>query len=468
MLRHALAQRTPHALARTQRRFQSYDMDQVPGPGEDESAGIWSTGQSPDLVLHSAAFGIPKQRVERDPKTKQPGMLSVVADFLIGGSGPAPVNKERGPKFEVPESIAAMHGKGMQSTIRSEGRIVQTRLTSRQVGEDAYFLRQDALGIADGVGGWAARANASPALFSRLLMHFCHAELDRIDRDCHQAEELGDYNSAHQIWLNSDPVDVMQIAWERCVRASKREGIMGSSTALLAILRGKELRIANVGDCVLMLIRDGKLIFRSTEQQHSFNFPLQLGMMDATNESVSLAAALCQHRSGVIADGALDEEPPGLGEEVHHALHPNQPADATHGWDTPERDAGRWGLTVQEDDVILLATDGLLDNLFDEDIVEQVQHLVHRSRTDPEFTHSEVDLPTAISETLCRSAKAASEDSRLVTSPFQQQANEEGMYYVGGKNDDITVLTSVVARPPEPEDEDEAVTGGYASAAMYH
>ena len=42
------------------------------------------------------------------------------------------------------------------------------------------------------------------------------------------------------------------------------------------------------------------------------------------------------------------------------------------------------------------------------------------------------------------------------------------MYYVGGKNDDITVLTSVVARPPEPEDEDEAVTGGYASAAMYH
>ncbi len=27
--------------------------------------------------------------------------------------------------------------------------------TSIQVGEDAYFTRQDAMGVADGVGGWS-------------------------------------------------------------------------------------------------------------------------------------------------------------------------------------------------------------------------------------------------------------------------------------------------------------------------
>ncbi len=36
-----------------------------------------------------------------------------------------------------------------------------------QVGEDAYFVRDDAMGVADGVGGWASsnrekRASASP------------------------------------------------------------------------------------------------------------------------------------------------------------------------------------------------------------------------------------------------------------------------------------------------------------------
>ena len=44
-------------------------------------------------------------------------------------------------------------------------------LKSVQVGEDAYFIRSDSLGVADGVGGWSGKKGADPALFSRLLMH---------------------------------------------------------------------------------------------------------------------------------------------------------------------------------------------------------------------------------------------------------------------------------------------------------
>ncbi|PWN35166.1 protein serine/threonine phosphatase 2C [Meira miltonrushii] len=256
-----------------------------------------------------------------------------------------------------------------------DGRVIKERLRSVQVGEDAYFLRPDALGVADGVGGWASRPGADPALFSRLLMHFCAVELSRYDG---------------LTWASVDAVEVMHRAWERCVRASRREGILGSSTALIGILRGEELRIANMGDCVLMIIRGGEMMFRSTEQQHSFNFPVQLGMMGDTTDTIK--------------------------------KHPD--------WDEPRRDAGRWTVRVKAGDIIVVGSDGLMDNLFDEDIIEEID----ASNFSPQM----------VSEALCSRAKAVSEDSRAISSPFQQRAMEEGLNYVGGKHDDISVLVCLV------------------------
>ncbi|KAI3623654.1 hypothetical protein CBS14141_003353 [Malassezia furfur] len=425
-------------------------------------AGVPST----PYVFHSAAYGIPKHRVKKTPQTrgKSQSMFGPIADFLIGGgeaSRAPPPPPEEEEEAVLPSEVDYLRGKGLHSAIRDKGRIVHTRLQSQQVGEDAYFLKSDALGIADGVGGWASSKRADPALFSRLLMHFCYAELSQLDAACAKQSEApdaageagADDDDAVARWNNVDPVMVLQTAWERCVRASKREGIMGSSTALLAMLRGNELRIANLGDCVLMLIRQNEMIFRSAEQQHSFNFPLQLGMMDATVESVSLASALCQHRDGNIPDGALDDELPDVNERLNHVLHSFDGKSDKTEWDSPVEDAGYWALHVQDGDIVIMASDGLLDNLFDEDIVERVEEIVNhfeaKSDNEPE---SKVDLPYMISESLCRMAKAASEDPRLLTSPFQQQANEEGIYYVGGKNDDITVLTATIAlhEPLEP------------------
>jgi hypothetical protein len=70
---------------------------------------------------------------------------------------------------------------------------------SVQVGEDAYFVRDNAMGVADGVGGWSRTrtsllyfltsaypypysdspkgAPSPSALFARRLMHFCSAEV---------------------------------------------------------------------------------------------------------------------------------------------------------------------------------------------------------------------------------------------------------------------------------------------------
>ena len=148
-------------------------------------------------------------------------------------------------------------------------------------------------------------------------MHFLYAELQQLDETlCQSLDDPQGMDDVLSEWFMCNPVDVLQRAWERCVRASKREGILGSSTALAAILRGDELRIANMGDCVLFLIRNGKLIFRSAEQQHSFNYPLQLGMMDATVESVMLSRALCMHRSGRIPAGAHDMDLPDVNDSM--------------------------------------------------------------------------------------------------------------------------------------------------------
>mgnify|MGYP007025155928 FL=1 len=42
------------------------------------------------------------------------------------------------------------------------------------------------------------------------------------------------------------------------------------------------------------------------------------------------------------------------------------------------------------------------------------------------------------------------DDPRVMCSPFQQHANEEGMYYVGGKSDDVTVLAGLIAEQQRP------------------
>ncbi|EGG10268.1 uncharacterized protein MELLADRAFT_115584 [Melampsora larici-populina 98AG31] len=242
---------------------------------------------------------------------------------------------------------------------------------SQQIGEDSYFLRNDSLGVADGVGGWSGKPGANSAWFSNQLMHHCSFELSRYENT--EDEVFVDHQSI-------DPVEILQIAYEKSLHESKQEGIIGSTTALVAILRDDELRIANLGDCCCSIIRGNDYIFRSEEQQHSFNYPVQIG---------------------------------------------------TNSKSTPLKHAQRYTIKVQKDDIVILSSDGLVDNLFDEDILEEV-------------IKYKPCVPEKVSESLALRAKTVSIDQFAVASPFSQRANEEGIHYVGGKNDDISVLVAVV------------------------
>ncbi|KAG0061960.1 hypothetical protein BGZ89_011042 [Linnemannia elongata] len=186
---------------------------------------------------------------------------------------------------------------------------------SVQVGEDSYFRRHDALGVADGVGGWSGTTGANPALYSRKLMHYAFVELEKYDN----IEEDAFYD-----YFNVNPVQILQKSYEQSARDAKKEGLIGSSTACLAILRDDELRIANLGDCGVSIIRRNEFIFRTEEQQHSFNYPYQLG---------------------------------------------------TGSTDSPT-DAQVFTVKVESGDIVVMGTDGIFDNLFDEDILEEVVRCV--------------------------------------------------------------------------------------------
>ncbi|KAI8068526.1 phosphatase 2C-like domain-containing protein [Gongronella butleri] len=254
---------------------------------------------------------------------------------------------------------------------------------SEQMGEDAFFRRNDAIGVADGVGGWAGTNQAAdPAYFARQMMHHAYVELERFDN----VDDPCFYN-----YDDVDPVQILQKSYDESMQQAQLQGIVGSCTACLAVLRHDELRIANLGDCGISVIRQNDYVFRSEEQQHSFNFPYQLGTGS-----------------------------------------PDQP-----------KDAHVFNIKVEKNDIIIMGTDGLYDNLFDKDILSII-----RSQITP-YMHPGSNKvfqfePQRLSDALAMRAKTVSDNKRNIDSPFQTRAMDEGFYYQGGKKDDISVVVAVV------------------------
>lgn len=158
----------------------------------------------------------------------------------------------------------------------------------------------------------------------------------------------------------------------------------GSSTACLVTLRGGVLRCANVGDSGFLVLRRGAAVARSRPMQKGFNFPVQLG------------------NSGRCAR-------PDCAEET--------------------------AFPVEAGDLLVLATDGFLDNVFPEEAAE----IVHRTVAGPE----EVRLDGLAARFMDRAMRNSLD--RFRETPFSAAARVAGVPNVfGGKVDDITVVLGLV------------------------
>ena len=260
-------------------------------------------------------------------------------------------------------------------------------------GEDAYFSLPSSWGVFDGVGGWADQG-VDPGLFSRQLANQTGMALEAQGAPA------------------ADPLRALQQGLARTTE-------VGSSTACVVCLTADgRLRTLNVGDSGFRVLRAERgaaaaaaaavapsvaapaaaleVVHRSAEQQHYFNCPLQLG---------------------------------------------------TGSRDRPEHGA-RELLEVRDGDLILMATDGVFDNLFDDEIAALLA---------PPLASG--DSAQQLAEHVARSAVAAAVHPTRRT-PFAASARAHGYKHDGGKLDDVTVVCVRVIEAEAEADGAGAEGGG--------
>lgn len=139
-----------------------------------------------------------------------------------------------------------------------------------EAGEDAWFVTNLAVGIADGVGGWRNKRGCDDAgLYSRMLMSNV--------RELVEEDEPADRTPARGVvWQPQSSLHPQQLLSQAYERMDVE--IMGSTTACVVCLQDGTLHGTAIGDSGFLVIRPGVgVLYRSPEQQHYFNCPLQLG-----------------------------------------------------------------------------------------------------------------------------------------------------------------------------------------------
>jgi len=258
-------------------------------------------------------------------------------------------------------------------------------------GEDALMITDSRSGrqsaaVADGVSSWSKRGVDAGA-YSSVLVTAAREFLMSLSAD-KEEDGLGD-----------------RVAQNAIGRAHEAAKVPGSATFVVASLQHSTavLDVANVGDSGIRVVREGAVVLATTQKQHQFEMPYQLActaFADVKDQFDSAADAECL------------------------------------------------SFTVQEGDWIVLASDGLYDNMYDEELV---QILSGSSEPDP-FTAAQ-----AIAREVARRANEHSRDQKWATpyaAALAAEKEEKAQFKkpswmkrsapTGGKLDDITVVIAKV------------------------
>lgn len=266
-------------------------------------------------------------------------------------------------------------------------------------GDDAMLVSENMIGANDGVGAWAQRERGHAPLWSRLILHFWAL-----------AAEGDKYGGADD---KPDPVKYLDEAYERTKEAlSEPNDWQGTTTACSALLHYAKngdtrplLYVTQLGDCKCLVVRpeERSVIFSTKEQWHYFDCPRQLG---------------------------------------------------TNSPDTPKVNAILSEVEVRENDIVLTMSDGVTDNLWEEEISDYVVDALQTWKEKTKDGGHEFDEGTTgsfaegmryVAQELVLEARKIAEDP-FASSPFMERAVEEGLAIEGGKLDDISVVAALVKR----------------------
>lgn len=296
----------------------------------------------------------------------------------------------------------------------------QKRQQRPDSGQDAYFVTRvgsgsngTAFGVADGVGGWAEHG-VDPADFSHGLCSY-------------MAEGALEWEEGRL-----GPLELLKYGFRRTTEDPTIRG--GGSTACVAVAdHNGRMFVANLGDSGFVQLRSGTVHHYSNPQTHAFNTPYQM--------SITPPEIL---RQAIIFGGMPLHDGPERADLADHKLR--------HG------------------DVLVLATDGVWDNLDAQEVLRIVTHEMSRagawertvqrgyvvtnkiaeqvqSSSEPTRT-----LQNRIAAAIVGEAKNASMDSKR-DGPFAKAWQREAPFdrYQGGKVDDITVLVIICVEQAMPK-----------------
>lgn len=382
--------------------------------------------------------------------------------------------------------------------------------------EDAYFTHSKAVGIADGVGGWA-RFGIDCSKFSNELMKRClifcknFEKMRKFTIDLVRSTEFqsnfGDiYKSiasemkARRLHSNSfcnlqqggeslhsksnsskdifnDSMDILSDKSQKTNRVKSPFSLdpkiiikdsctkmkhCGSSTICVATVQNRHLRVANLGDSGMLLLRyntalqQSRVILCTKDQNHAFNTPFQVAKIPAD----------CYKLFKTKESSKVSKETNTLIEQTFY--------------NDPPESADTYQARLNLNDIVILGTDGLFDNLFLDDILDVVDDYVTdllKDRgllrpIDPTtlftnkntFTLKRWFTETDAKELSIKLSKAARSRSKSfqVFSPFEKKCNDflettsesrkstasartpEISLWQGGKKDDIGVVVAFV------------------------
>ena len=176
------------------------------------------------------------------------------------------------------------------------------------------------------------------------------------------------------------------------------------------------------------MLRNGQCVFQTGEQQHYFNCPFQLGM----------------------------------------------------GSDDRPEDADYYVLEdLEQNDVIVAATDGVWDNLYEAEMSHIIKSASALAPTASDSSAQSDSSPETVARAIAEASHLHGKDDRFL-SPFTVNAQRHGLTFSGGKLDDVTVVVSRVCdispRPKQAPSSKSAAKGppgkrqlraggGYAAAA---
>ncbi|POM85063.1 Protein phosphatase 2C family protein [Cryptosporidium meleagridis] len=308
------------------------------------------------------------------------------------------------------------------------------------INADSWLVSWNLLGIADGVSSVESEGFDPSQLPSELLKN-C-VELCNI-RENNRVQ----FDSVSQKIFNKNSIPFHSYEFLKHIlcRSCSNCASYGSTTCLLCFLDGNQLWVSNVGDSQMIVLRPSKtepknlppipFIENPIERKPITGNPrrrlpsnISVGGYDITARSeVQQHFFNCPHQLTIMPDINCSND-----EILKRAANVSQ----------------SFRVDVNPGDLIIIGTDGIFDNIFDEDIIDIVNQA--RKRYGRAFDENPIMVSDFIAKELLTYALKAANNvpsgSRARVTPFSEGALiDVNRHIEGGKPDDITVIVAFVA-----------------------